>query len=202
MWPARYRATPYFWKSAAASGMSLQHGRCPAAMIQGRFWRLAAAALRSFSSHCRYSPFRPKLPAGKEEASPWLRSSAEGKSVSVFRLTKCTGPTLKEYHMLSAPPEVACGMCQRLLNAVKLFSLCPYLSVWIRHCAMWHSDSWLPGETMYGTAAATGSSQFIKPSYAASSAKPRVIKDARRASGRGAHSSGGRVLFEAQGAHS
>ena len=55
------------------SGMSPQQGRCPPAMIHGRAARCAAAALRSASSQARYSPLRPKRPAGKLDASPCER---------------------------------------------------------------------------------------------------------------------------------
>ena len=42
------------------------------------------------------------------------RTSAVGKSVSELIETKCTGPMLKEYHMLSAPSEVAAGITQAI----------------------------------------------------------------------------------------
>ena len=51
-------------------------------------------------------------------------------------------------HMLLVPPLSSYGIAHRALKAEKLLSGRPYLSSSARHAGEWHSDSWLPGETM------------------------------------------------------
>ena len=65
--------------------------------------------------------------------------------------------------MLLVAPLSKYGIAQRALNAEKLESGSPHLFRLVTHAGEWHSLSWLPAATMYGTREPIGCSQFMNP---------------------------------------